>query len=248
MTHPFIDTDQMPIPAPAAGLGTWENVPVPDDGDERKAAILGSGVEALAERTTWLRHRSIIAEPYGVTIPSLTNSGATVGASNSFVVNKRFTLAQSIPTGAGGGAAPTIWVTPSAPFMIEGCYIQFTGSATSSALTALVRLDLLLGSNKLITGTVAFSGGVMPINGTSTNPSIIGIHVADRGPLLDGTLTNSGLDTVSAASAPGVLIAYYDNFNGSFYGKPITLRLTHSSGSSITFNMPLSVAIFGRLL
>ncbi|MFS8066596.1 MAG: hypothetical protein ACMG6S_09525 [Byssovorax sp.] len=250
MSHEFIDTDKMALPAPATGLGVWENVLVPDDGDERKAAILGAGVEALAERTTWLRHRGIITDPFGVTMPGLVNSGATVGASNSFVITKAINLSATVPPGASGYVAPVIWVTPSVPFIIDMAFIRLTGGSTASSAPGYAQLDLFLGADKLVTGLMStYVAGVVAINGSTLNKCIFGIDPAEQGPLLSGTLTNSGKDSTGGASGNGKLLAYFNGLPpASYWAKQVTLRLTHGGVPSIDFTMPMVVTLAGRIL
>ena len=256
MSHEFLDTNKLALPAPAAGLGEWQNVLVPDDGDERKAAVLGIGIEALAQRTTWLRHRTVITEPFGVSIPSITNSGATVGASNSFVVKKALTINTAAPNGGAGYVAPVFWVTPTVPFEINRAYIRLSGSLTASIAPVFVTLDLFLGPRKLVTGTMTvFLSGILPapavvvpINSSTANKSIFGIEPGDRGELLNGTMAASSQDYMGAAVVAGALVCHTNFASTSFFGKQITLRLTHGGGAPITFTMPLEVVLAGRLL
>lgn len=249
MSHEFIDTDQLAIPAPAAGLGTWENVTVPDDGDERTAAILGVGLEALAERTTWLRHRGVIAEPYGVSIPSIANSGATIGASNAFVLKKAFTINFAVPAGGAGYVPAVIWVTPTVPFEINRAYIRLTGACTASSAPGSVVLDLFLGTKKLVSGLMStYVAGVVLINSSTSNKSIFGIEPLERGELLDGTMTDSSKDYRGASVIDGSLVCHTNFLFSDFFGQQITLRLTHGGGGTITMVMPVEVVLAGRLL
>ena len=77
MSHPYVDTDQLPVPFYITDLGMWADVTIPDDGDDRNAAVAGVGLEALADRTTWLRYRLETTSAYGSTDPSIKNNGVT---------------------------------------------------------------------------------------------------------------------------------------------------------------------------
>lgn len=249
MSHTYLDTDQLPVPFYIAGLGEWSNVTIPDDGDDRNAAVAGVGMEALADRTTWLRYRIENTTGYGSTDTSIKNNGVTLGTSNSFVLKKALTISSFVPVGGSGYLSSTIWRTPAVPFVLDGAFIRLTGNATASIPPISTQLSLLLGAQPLITGTLSpFVAGTMAINGTTTNKSVIGVSSADYGPLFDGTVGNNGNDLLGGVSGGGKLVAHTAVTGSTLCNTDIKLRLTHGAASSVNFSMLLEVSIYGRLL
>lgn len=249
MSHPYVDTDQLPVPFYITDLGMWADVTIPDDGDDRNAAVAGVGLEALADRTTWLRYRLETTSAYGSTDPSIKNNGVTLGTSNSYVLKKALSISSLVPVGGSGYTSPTLWKTPTVPFMIDGAFIRLTGNSGASIPPVSAQLDLLLGANRLIYGTLSpFVAGIMAINGTTLNKSVFGLAPADYGPLFDGTVGNNGNDIIGGYGGGGKLVAHTAISGSTLCNTAIKLRLTHGAASAVTFTMLLEVVIYGKLL
>ena len=249
MSHPYIDTDQLAVPFYIANLGMWADVTIPDDGDDRNAAVAGVGMEALADRTTWLRYRIENTTGYGSTNTSIKNNGVTLGTSNSFVLKKALSISSLVPVGGSGYTSSTIWKTPAVSFMLDGAFIRLTGNATASIPPITTQLSLLLGAQPLINGTLSpFVAGIMAINGTTTNKSVFGIATTDYGPLFDGTVGNNGNDILGGVGGGGKLVAHTAISGSTLCNTDIKLRLTHGAASSVNFSMLLEVSIYGKLL
>jgi hypothetical protein len=243
VSHTYIETDVMTVPAYVAGMGQWANTTVPDDGDDRDAAADAVGLEALADRTTWLRHRVDYVQPYAA-------NGATISNQKSFVVRKDIALSQTIANGGVGYSAPTVWTTPSAPFAIDAVLIQITGTATASADPSNVTLTLFCNGIALVVGiTSTFAGGTTyTVDGTTTNKTLFGVSPTEWGGLLDGTLGGTGTDDVGAASRAGILTVFADGGTNGYWGKGVSLNVVHGGASARTLTIPLRLTIYGRLL
>jgi hypothetical protein len=233
----------MSIPITVAGMGVWSDITVPDDGDDRDAAADGVGLEGLADRTTWLRHRVDLVQPFA-------NHGATINGQKSFVMTKDIALANSVPSGPSGYAPPTVWTAPSAPYAIDAAIIQITGTATASADPSNVTFTLFLGTGQLVVGmTSTFAGGTTyAVTGGTTNKTIFGVKSTEWGGLLDGTLSGSGTDDIGAASRAGILTVLADGGSNGYWGKDVSLQVVHGGASARTLTIPLRVTIYGRLL
>lgn len=59
MSHPYDESDPITPNPPIPGKGVWTTVPIPDDNNDRDAATYGAGLEACADRATWLAWRMV---------------------------------------------------------------------------------------------------------------------------------------------------------------------------------------------
>lgn len=242
MSHTYTEQDPMAIPAYVSGQGGWHTITVPDDGDERNAAEPGVGLEALADRTVWLRHRVDTSQPF-------VNHGVTISSFGHFVVTKDVAINNIVSAGAGY-SAPAVWTAPSARYMIEGATIQITGIGTASADPASVTLSLYLGNTLLIQGIMSsFDLGTSYNIGFLPNVKAIwGVHPSEYGPLLDGSLASSGTDDIGAASRDGALVVFSNGGANGYWGKDVSLTIQHGGVTPRTLFLPLRVTLIGRLL
>jgi hypothetical protein len=181
------------------------------------------------------------------------NSGATVSASSAFTMIRNVSFNQSVPNGGGGVYTSTLWVTPSAPWILEGMALQITSSCSSDADPSTVHLavyvDMLVVA---IEGDMsAFAAGTTYlIDNTSSNKRIFGLASAEKGTLLTSPLSDSGKDKLGIAlddqNLTVAALSVGDTF--SLWGKPLTINVTHGSGSARTLNIPMRLIVWGRLL
>lgn len=178
------------------------------------------------------------------------NNGASVTATNSFVMTKSVGINQVIVS-AGTYTTPTVWTTPARPWILEGFVIQITGNATVDAPAGYVHLSVLVGSVEFLAFDLAAlaAGTTYLVNGTTATKVIFGLDAVDRtdpGPLTSPLASNSadslgyGLDDMSNS------IVSLAAATTSLWGKQITVAVTHGSGTARTVVIPIKVIAWGR--
>jgi hypothetical protein len=217
-------------------------VVAPDANTPINAADVQIVAEGLANQTAFLNDPFLNYE----------NNSANVRATTSFVMTKSLTVATSVPTGGAGYTAPTIWTTPSVPWILEGALIEVTGNCTADANPATVQLTLNVNSVDAVNGLMdPFSAGTFySVNGTTSNPTIFGLKLSEKGTLLSQPLTDSstdslgfGLDEVNLTVA-----APADGGANGLWGKAVTLNVTHGSVADRTLSIPIKVTMWGRII
>lgn len=182
------------------------------------------------------------------------NSGATVSASCAFTMTRSVTVSAAVSVGGTGYETPVLWITPSVPWILEGMALQITATSTSDAdpgdVTFYVYVDGLLTA---LVGTMSGlwgAGTTYIVDDTTSNPVIFGLKAIEKGTLLTPPFASSGLDDRGLAldeeNLAVVALTPGDTFG--LLGKPITIRVGHSSASVRTLNIPLRLIAWGRLL
>lgn len=192
------------------------------------------------------------ASPSDRSFTDQENNAAQVSASNSFVMRKDITVSGSVPAGIGGVTTSPLWVTPDTPWILEGMALQVVSDCSADADPGTVAMTVYIGT----VGTIAcpmsaFAGGTLYlVDGTTTNKTIFGMKVSEKYTLLTPPYADSGTDqlgfAVDEVNLAVLALAVGDTVD--MFGKSVTMRVTHDSGSARTLSLPLRLYIWGRLL
>jgi hypothetical protein len=209
--HIYVESDPMGSPPANPGYGAFPAVQVPDDTDDRDAASEATGLEALADRDVWIRHRLIDWVEGG----TYNNALLTFTGPWDFQGVTTFTGAGNVgfyvPTYVVGGATLNI----GGPFLGAGhLHLNGTGNTIDFAAGSAMNISGTLGSPSTVTwngtGTIAqwnsgsaltmAAGSVATLNGTNNvGGPVTRTSVETR--LTAGAYTKLRINTITNSSA-----------------------------------------------